>query len=140
MSLVCIWVVMEYQSNRNIYFRCTYHVVWCPKYRRGVLTGPVETRLKEIIRAVAAELRVAIVEMEVMPDHVHLLMDVDPSFGIHRVVKRMKGRSSHDLRSEFPNLKSRLPTLWTNSYFVATTGGAPLAAIKRYIENQKRDP
>lgn len=67
-------------------------------------------------------------------------MNVDPSFGIHRVVKRMNGRSSLDLRSEFPNLKSRLPTLWTNSYFVATTGGAPLAAIKRYIENQKRDP
>ena len=140
MSVVCIWVVMEFQSNRNIYFRCTYHVVWCPKYRRGVLTDTVETRLKEILHTVAKELRASIVEMEVKPDHVHLLMDVDPSYGIHRVVKRMKGRSSHDLRLEFPSLKSRLPTLWTNSYFVATTGGTPLAAIKRYIENQDRDP
>jgi putative transposase len=72
-----------------------------------------------------------------MPDHVHLLIDVDPQFGVHRVVKAIKGRSSRLLRSEFRWLRSRLPTLWTNSYFVSTVGGAPLAVIKRYIENQK---
>jgi len=130
---------MEYRSNRNILFRCIYHVVWCPKYRRRVLTGPVEVRLREILYAIAEQLQVTIMEMEVMPDHVHLLLDADPTFGIHRVVKRLKGRSSHDLRSEFPSVKSRLPTLWTNSYFVATTGGAPLSAIKKYIEGQKRE-
>lgn len=75
--------------------------------------------------------------MEVMPDHVHLLISVAPQFGIHHLVKQMKGRSSRYLRQEFPHLKSRLPTLWTNSYFVATVGGAPLEVIKKYIENQK---
>ena len=75
--------------------------------------------------------------LEVMPDHVHALVEVDPQFGVHRLVKAMKGRSSSVLRSEFSHLRSRLPTLWTNAYFVATTGGAPLAAIKRYVENQK---
>jgi putative transposase len=80
---------------------------------------------------------VEILEMEVMPDHVHLLLEVDPQYGIHKVIKQIKGRSSKILRDEFPWLKSRLPSLWTNSYFVSTVGGAPLSVIKQYIENQK---
>lgn len=72
-----------------------------------------------------------------MPDHVHLLVEVDPQFGIHRLIKLMKGRSSSLIREEFKWIKSRLPTLWTNSYFVSTIGGAPLEVIKQYIEQQK---
>lgn len=82
-------------------------------------------------------MNVDIIEMEIMPDHVHLLIEVDPQYGIHRVVKQIKGVSSRVLRQEFSWLKSRIPTLWTNSYFVSTVGGAPLAVIKKYIENQK---
>jgi putative transposase len=82
-------------------------------------------------------LRAEVIELEVMPDHVHLLVDVDPQFGIHRLVKMLKGRSSRLLRQEFPTLKSRLPTLWTNSYFVSTVGGTPIKIVKQYIENQK---
>lgn len=70
-------------------------------------------------------------------DHVHLLLSIDPQLSIHRAIKRIKGRSSHDLREEFPWLKSRIPTLWTNSYFVSTVGGAPLAQVRKYIERQK---
>ncbi|WP_091640572.1 IS200/IS605 family transposase [Micromonospora pallida] len=70
-----------------------------------------------------------------MPDHVHLLMVVDPQYGIHRLVKQIKGRSSRLLRHEFPHLKSRIPTLWTNSYFVA--GGATLEEAKTYVDNQR---
>ncbi len=128
---------MEYKSNHNVVYSCKYHVVWCPKYRRRVLTSEVEERLKAILREVAEERQAEIIELEVMPDHVHLLIEVDPQFGIHRLVRLMKGRSSHHLRQEFPRLKKRLPTLWTNSYFVSTVGGAPLAVIKQYIENQK---
>lgn len=76
-------------------------------------------------------------ELEIMPDHVHLLCEVDPQFGVHRLVRYMKGRSSRLMRQEFAWLRSRLPTLWTRSYFVATVGGAPLSIIKQYIENQK---
>ena len=98
----------------------------------------MDNRLKEIVHSMCVEMRVRLVELEVMPDHVHLLLaGVDPQFGIHRLIKRIKGRSSRLLRQEFPALRSRLPTLWTNSYFVSTVGGAPLAVIKRYIENQK---
>ena len=119
-------------------FRSKYHVVWCPKYRRSVLVNGVDERLKAILREVADETRSEIIEFEVMPDHVHVLVEVDPQFGIHSLVKLMKGRSSRLLRQEFPWLKSRLPTLWTNSYFVSTVGGSPLAVVKQYIENQKR--
>ncbi len=128
---------MEYKSNRNVVYSCKYHVVWCPKYRRKVLVNGVDTRLKELIREVCEENRIEVIEMEIMPDHVHLLMEVDPQFGIHKAVKLIKGRTSRILRQEFSWLRSRLPSLWTNSYFVSTVGGAPLAVIKQYIENQK---
>ncbi len=124
-------------SNSNITFDCKYHVVWCPKYRRMVLVKGADRRLKQIVREVCAERRATVIELEVMPDHVHLLVSVDPQFGIHRLVKAIKGRSSRLIRQEFVWCRTRVPTLWTNSYFVATVGGAPLAVVKRYIENQK---
>ena len=107
---------MKYKSNNNVTYSCKYHVVFCPKYRRPVLVDGVDDRLKELI---------------------NLLMEVDPQYGIHKAVKRIKGYSSRVLRQEFPWLKSRIPTLWTNSYFVSTVGGAPLSVIKQYIEDQK---
>ena len=127
----------EVRSNNNIVYRCVYHVVWCPKYRRPVIEGAVDARLKQIIREVCAERECNIIEVETMPDHVHLLVECDPQYGIHRLVKQVKGRSSRLLREEFPGLKRRLPTLWTNSYFVATVGGAPLEIVKQYVENQR---
>lgn len=128
---------MEYRSNNNVVYSCKYHVVFCPKYRRRVLEDGVDERFKQIALEVAGDLGFEILEMEVMPDHVHMLLEVDPQLGIHKAVKRIKGRSSHDLREEFPSLRRRIPTLWTNSYFVSTVGGAPLEAVKRYIENQR---
>jgi len=93
--------------------------------------------LKELLHQISIEIQVEIIEMEVMPDHVHLLIEVDPQFGIHKAVKWFKGATSRYLRLEFPQIKSRLPTLWPNSYFVSTVGGAPLEIIKQYIQNQK---
>jgi putative transposase len=129
--------IAEFKSNKNVVYSCKYHVVFCPKYRRPVLVNDVDAQLRDITTQVATDFNVDILEMEIMPDHVHLLVEVDPQFGIHRFVKNLKGRSSRLLRQEFAHLKSRLPTLWTNSYFVSTVGGAPLAVIKQYIENQK---
>ena len=128
---------IKYKSNNNIVYSCKYHVVWAPKYRRSVLIDGVDERLKTIIEEVGKETSSEIIEMEVMPDHVHLLVEVDPQFGIHHLVKLIKGRSSNLLRNEFPWLKSRIPCLWTNSYFVSTVGGAPLEVIKQYVEQQK---
>jgi putative transposase len=128
---------MKYKSNNNVVYSCKYHVGFCPKYRRHVLVDGIDKRLKEIIREVVSDTRCELVEMEVMLDHVHLLVEVDPQYGIHRFVKMAKGRSSRFLRKEYPALRSRLPTLWTNSYLCPTVGGAPLAIVKQYIENQK---
>lgn len=128
---------VNYKSNRNVVYSCKYHIVWCPKYRRKVLIEGVDTRLKEILLEVATEFNSELIEMEVMPDHVHLLIECAPQFGIAKLIRYMKGRSSRYLRQEFPWLKSRWPTLGTNSYFIATVGGAPIAVIKQYIENQK---
>src|SRR5262249_12054599 len=110
---------------------CNYHVVWCPKHRRSVLVSPLDQRVKEVAAQVCEEAGARLIEIEVMPDHVHLLVDCDPQFGINRLVRSIKVRSSSILRREFPKLKSRLPCLWTNSYFVATVGGAPLSVIKQ---------
>lgn len=112
-------------------------VIFCPKYRRKVLTADIAERLKSIVYEVAEETKCEIIEMEVMLDHVHILCEVDPQFGVHKFVKLAKGRSSRYLRQEFPILTSRLPSLWTNSYCCITVGGAPLSVVKQYIENQK---
>ena len=130
--------ITNYKSNNNVVYACQYHVIWCPKYRRKVLIDGVNERLKVILFDVADEHQAEIIELEIMPDHVHLLVSIDPQFGINKLVKAMKGRSSNLLRSEFPWLRSRIPSLWTNSYFVATTGGVTLDVVKQYIENQKK--
>ena len=127
----------EYHSNNNIVYSCKYHVVWCPKYRRKVLTGDVEKRLKEIIIDTCAKYNFSLIEMEVMPDHIHILIEVDPQYGIHKAIKLLKGISSRILRKEFVHLTTKIPTLWTNSYFISTVGGAPLDIVKQYIESQK---
>lgn len=128
---------MSYKSNSNVVYSCKYHVVWCPKYRRKVLVDGVDAHLKSLVQKICNEHNFDLIEMKVMPDHVHLLIEVDPQFGVHRAVKLIKGTTSRVLRQEFPCLRSRIPSLWTNSYFVSSVGGAPLSAIKKYIENQK---
>lgn len=126
------------RSHDNVVYRCTYEVVWCPKYRRPVIDGPVQERLDQIIKEVCAERDAPIIELETKLDQVRLHVSCDPRFGIHRLVKQIKGRSSNLLRQEFPALRSRLPTLWTNAYFVATVGDDTTSeAIERYVENQK---
>ena len=125
------------RSNNNVVYICRYHVVFCPKYRRKVLTPPIDARLKVILAEQIERWGQELIEMEVLPDHVHLLVGCDPQFGVHRLVKLLKGHSSHALRAEFPALKRRLPSLWTNAYFVATVGGVTLETLKRYVESQK---
>ncbi len=127
----------ELKTHNTIAYNCHYHVVFCPKYRRKVLVNGVDERLKTILIETIEKWGQELVELEVMPDHVHLLVGCDPQFGIHRLVKYLKGTSSRYLRQEFPQLKRRLPSLWTNSYFVATTGGITLETLKRYVEGQK---
>lgn len=128
---------MQYKSNNNIVYSCKYHIIWCPKYRRKILVNDVEKRLKQLVYATADDLSVEIIEVETDQDHIHILAEIDPQYGVNKFVRILKGRTSKILRDEFPHLKKRLPTLWTNSYFVSTVGGTPLAVVKQYIENQQ---
>ena len=136
---------MEYKSNSSIVYSCKYHVVWCPKYRRKVLVDKTAERLEELIKEKSSELQADIIEMEVQPDHVHLLVEVDPQFGVHKYIKQVKGYTSYIMRKEFAELTTKLPTLWTHSYFISTVDkldassfSSPLSVIKQYIEKQAR--
>ena len=136
-SPFCDDVSVGYRSTNKTVYSAKYHIIWCPKYRRRVLGGPVEARLKEIIFGVVAEVGAEVIEVEVMPDHVHLLVEVPPVVPLSKLVQKLKGRSSRQLRTELPPLR-RLPALWSPSWFVSTVGGAPLEVVRRYVENQKR--
>ncbi len=125
-----------FKSRGHVVYSAKWHLIWTPKYRRSVLRDSVDVRLKEIIGDVCAEFDVEMIEVEVMADHVHLLVEVPPQVPIPRLVKSLKGRSSRLLRQEFPRLKA-LPSLWTQWYFCSTVGGAPLEVVRRYVENQK---
>lgn len=123
-------------SNKAVY-NIGYHLIWCPKYRRKVLVDDIETRLKEILVAKSNEIKVIIETMEVMPDHVHLFVKSSPVLSPHYIVQQLKGITSFQLRKEFPSLKSRLPTLWTRSYYCESVGHISEETVKMYIENQK---
>jgi len=127
----------KYKKDNGLVYSCQYHVIFCPKYRRKVLTGNIEQRLKELVLEKQEEYGYAVIEQEVMPDHVHLLLDINPKTGIYPIISKIKGYTSHTLREEFSELRSRLPTLWTNSRFVSTVGSVALEVVKKYIEDQK---
>ena len=127
----------EWHNQSHGRWYCRYHIVIVPKYRQKAIFGTLRKDMGKILRELCDQMGIALVEGHAMPDHVHLLVECDPQFGIHRLVRLLKGRSSRLLRQEFPVLKRKLPTLWTNSYFVSTSGRAPLSVMKHYIENQK---
>ena len=123
-------------SNKAV-FNIGYHLIWCTKYRRKVLCGEIENRLKDLLLAKARELEITIEAMGVMPDHVHLFVKTTPVDSPHYVVQQLKGLSSRVLREEFSSLKSRLPTLWTRSYYCESVGHISAETVERYIAEQK---
>ena len=126
-----------YHTDHSIVYSCQHHVIFCPKYRRPVLEEAVAKRLKEMILEKQGEYGYAVMSMEIMPEHVHLLLDVDPRVGVNNVVAKIKGYTSHELREEYPWLKKRLPTLWTRSKFISSVGAVTLDTVQRYIADQR---
>ena len=116
------------------------HVVWRPKYRRRVLGGRVAVRLRELIEAKAAEKGWEITALEVMPDHVHLSVKHEPKASASYGANQFKGCTSRVLRQEFPHLKSRMPTLWSSSFFVASAGAVSADTVEKYINTQWERP
>ena len=88
-------MILGCKSNNNVVYSSKYQCVWCPKYRRKVLEGKIAKRCEQVIRKSATKYRAEIIALGIMPDHVHLLVEIDPQFGIHRLIKNIKGVSSH---------------------------------------------
>jgi len=130
-------VTQRWTKSKTSVHNVAYHLIWCPKYRRAVLVGDIEKRLKQLLKQKAKENDWKIETMEIMPDHVHIFVKANPVASPHWIVQQFKGYSSHQLRKEFPTLKSRLPTLWTRSYYCESVGHISEDTIKKYIEDQK---
>ena len=125
------------RTNAKVSFQCGYHIVWCTQYRAAVIDEAVGERLKEVVAEVLTEKGAWLVEVKVAANHVYLVVEVAPQLGVHRLVKAMKAASSRALRQEFPSLRSRLPSLWTNSYHVSTVGSpASAAMVAQYVSAQ----
>ena len=123
-------------SNKAIY-NIGYHIIWCPKYRRKVLVDALQVRLKELLYSISSSLDCKIQTLEVMPDHVHIFIKCSPVHSPHYIVQQLKGKSSHILRNEFPYLKTKLPTLWTRSYYCESVGHISQKSVEKYIDDQK---
>jgi putative transposase len=123
-------------SNKAV-FNIGYHLIWCPKYRRRVLINDVKLRLKQLLIEKSEELSISIENMEIMSDHVHIFVKCSPVDSPHFIVQQLKGYTSRILREEFRHLKSRLPTLWTRSYYCESVGHISENTIKKYINDQK---
>ncbi len=128
---------MDNERTRHAVYNITYHFVWTPKYRRSVLDGAVADRCVELLNQLVLSLGGEMVELVVRPDHVHLFAHFPPTLAPYQIAHRLKGATSHALRSEFPALKSRLPSLWTHSYMVMTVGEVSDTDIRKYVESQK---
>jgi len=127
----------RWTKSKTSVHNVAYHLIWCPKYRRKVLTGKIEQRLKQLLKQKAKENEWKIETLEIMPDHVHVFVKANPVASPHWIVQQFKGYSSNILRKEFPELKSKLPTLWTRSYYCESVGHISEDTIKKYIEDQK---
>jgi len=128
----------DYRRSAGVVYSLKYHLVWCPKYRRKVLVGTVEAYLRELLQDKAKQLDVTIEALEIMPDHVHLFISASPSDAPHHLANQFKGFTSRKLRDKYPELRSRLPSLWSRSYYIGSIGAVSEKTVKAYIEAQKR--
>ena len=128
---------LVYQTTRYSTYACEYHIIWCTKYRRSALSDEIQARFKELVLESQETYGFIVRALETMTDHVHLLISIPPTENVSLMIGKIKGMTAKVLREEFSHLKSRLPNLWTRSYFVASTGGVTLAALKQYVDSQK---
>ena len=130
--------MVEYRRSAGAVYALKYHLVWCPKYRRKVLVGAVEQDLRALLQQKADQLKVTIEALDIMPDHVHLFISAPPTEAPHRLANQFKGFTSRMLRAKYPELRSRLPSMWSRSYYIGTIGHVSEKTVNAYIEAQKR--
>ncbi len=132
---------MRVKRTKGAVYNLNYHLVWCPKYRRKILTGAVATRTAEILKEIADRWKLGIIAQEVMPDHIHLFVSAPPKFSPAKLAQLFKGTTSYVLRLEFPELKKKIHkagTFWSPGYYVGTAGNVSSETIRRYIEDSQK--
>ena len=126
-----------YKLSSGCVYNIAYHIVWCPKYRKPILVDSVAEDIKNLLFQKAKEIDVVIEALEVMPDHIHLFVSCKPIMLIHHIVQQFKGYTSHEIRSKYMDIKRKLPTLWSRSYYVGTIGFVSETTVRNYIAQQK---
>ena len=137
--MLSLWytINMDYQHEQHTVHLIVYHIIWCPKRRRHLLIGKLAERLEQLVREVAQENAWEVLRLAIQPDHVHLFIRTNPYTLPTDIARKIKGRSSHMLREEFPQLR-KLPSLWTRSTFYSTAGNVSAETIQKYIERQSK--
>ena len=127
----------EYRKSSHTTFRIELHIVWVTKYRYKVLTGTIGTHTRDLLRRICSEERAEIISGSVSPDHVHLLVSIDPSVSVSTLLRQLKGKSSRLLQIEFPELKKRYwgQHLWARGYFAVSTGNVSKEMVAEYIKH-----
>lgn len=128
----------EYRRTKTTVSLINYHFVFCPRYRRKIFLNPnLDKRFKELIYQIAENQRFKIIVLETDKDYCHLFLNALPMYSPVDIMAKVKGGTSRILRDEFPELKA-MPSLWTRSYFVSTTGDVSSQTIKQYVDNQRK--
>jgi putative transposase len=126
-------------TNRNCIYQTAYHVIWCPKYRRAVLVGPVATETATMLDALCKDHGWPVISKEIQPDHVHLIVSIPPAIAVADAVKVLKGTTARWLFQRFPALRKQLRGghLWAPSYYLGTAGKVSAQTLRRYIERSE---
>lgn len=129
----------EVTHGRGYIYSLQYHIVWVTKYRKSVFVGDIEAEVKSYLLEILKSLDMLPIAMEIMPDHIHLLVDCKPQLRLSDAIKILKGTTARWLFLEHPELKQQLwdGHLWNPSYFVATVSERTLEQVQQYIDKQK---
>ena len=128
----------RWKTSKTAVFNLSYHLIFCPKYRRKVLVGDIKKRLIKLIYEKAHELQLEIVDANIQPDHVHLFVRSKPIHSPQFIVGQIKGYTSKILRNQFSSLRTRIPTLWTRAYYADSVGKLNEYTIRKYIQEQDK--
>src|SRR5712691_9249869 len=128
---------LEYQRDEHRVHLIAYHLIWCPKRRKPILVGKLKERCQELLQASCKEKGWIVLSLAIQPDHIHIFVRVWPSDSASEVIKELKGSTSFFLRKEFQPLLSKLPSLWTRSYFSSTDASVSAQTIQDYLDAQK---
>ena len=126
-----------YRKSSHSLYKIEIHLVWITKYRYKVLKGPIAVRTRDLIRRICSEENVEIISGVVSQDHVHLLVSIDPTISISKLMKYLKGKTSRKLQIEFPELSKKYwgQHFWARGYFAVSTGNVSSKMIEEYISH-----